>query len=534
MATAGTFLSRSTFTFADYLTKYEEQWNPDPRGRIVKLKDYQLQGLDDDERTLYTTWNVSYARLEADDELAARFLKLLAYFDHQQLWYELLSAGLDQHSNIGFHEIFKSSATLDSVATTLVDYGFLEWNIMSQSWSMHACVHDWTLAVLNKSIEAAHYWYAFDCVTAQIRQIKWRDLGHIPYARLAPHAAWLVSHGLYQGKMADEISVERCHLASRAAELLLQQSQAGAGERMSRWALQGYEKALGLDSKVTLTAVYNLGVFCTSERKTQEAETLFKRALLGQEEAWGPDHSTTLKTVNQLGCLYSAQSRLEEAERIFLRALQGYGKVKGPDHASTLDAVFNLATVYQSQGRMEDAEDLYLRSSRGLKQLPLSSAKTFRTVDKLCRVYAKFGRLSDMTAIISEWGPRRSVLFGFLGRVLLRSSDDAEAQIAFGCELIVQNGLIVFANVRCDRCGCYPIRAPGRAVCRRCEDIDLCPSCLIEHQAGIGELSTCVDHPFFEVDAIELLGEAQKAAWLEQLALRYPRQEEDSNKVPRA
>jgi hypothetical protein len=29
-------------------------------------------------------------------------------------------------------------------------------------------VHDWTLAALNKDIDARDYWYAFDCISASV------------------------------------------------------------------------------------------------------------------------------------------------------------------------------------------------------------------------------------------------------------------------------------------------------------------------------------------------------------------------------
>ena len=81
LATAGTYLQRNTVSFERYLQEYERLWNIDPH-RPAKLHEYS-------ERTLYTTWDLSYARLEAEDSYAAQLLKLLAYFGNQSLWYEL-------------------------------------------------------------------------------------------------------------------------------------------------------------------------------------------------------------------------------------------------------------------------------------------------------------------------------------------------------------------------------------------------------------------------------------------------------------
>ena len=72
-----------------------------------------------------------------------------------------------------------------------------------QSWSMHTCVHDWTLAVLNKDIDVQQYWYAFDCVGASINEDEWDSLGHIIYARLAAHATRLVHDRFHRRKQSN-------------------------------------------------------------------------------------------------------------------------------------------------------------------------------------------------------------------------------------------------------------------------------------------------------------------------------------------
>ncbi|KAF3492138.1 uncharacterized protein GIQ15_01655 [Arthroderma uncinatum] len=89
LATAGAYLRQSSLTFERYLQEYEKRWNIDPR-RPPRLQEY--------DRTLYTTWDLSYTALESDDPDAAKLLKLLAYFDSQSISYKLLRAGLTDGS----------------------------------------------------------------------------------------------------------------------------------------------------------------------------------------------------------------------------------------------------------------------------------------------------------------------------------------------------------------------------------------------------------------------------------------------------
>lgn len=189
MATAGTYLHRSTFTFERYLREYEKRWDISPY-RPLQLQEYQ-------ERTLYTTWDLSYSRLEKEDPEAAKILKLLAYFDNQILWYDLFHAGLTDSSPEWLREVITDDVNFNGVMGVLAGYFFLDSHQTSRSWSMHNCVHDWTLAALNKDIDVKHYWYVFDCISASIKDDRADD-----FANLSTLPWLLMPRGYYKSACA--------------------------------------------------------------------------------------------------------------------------------------------------------------------------------------------------------------------------------------------------------------------------------------------------------------------------------------------
>ncbi|SLM37432.1 nb-arc and tpr domain protein [Lasallia pustulata] len=65
-----------------------------------------------------------------------------------------------------------------------------------------------------------------------------------------------------------------------------------------------------------------------------EAEARYRRALEGKEKAWGLEHTSTLDTVNNLGNLYANQGKMAEAEAMYRRALEGQDDRSG-SHVST-------------------------------------------------------------------------------------------------------------------------------------------------------------------------------------------------------
>ena len=56
---------------------------------------------------------------------------------------------------------------------------------------------------------------------------------------------------------------------------------------------------------------------------------MYERALDGREKAWGLEHTSTLDTVNNLGNLYNERGRYKEAEAMYKRALKGYEELLG-------------------------------------------------------------------------------------------------------------------------------------------------------------------------------------------------------------
>lgn len=384
LVTAGAYMAKSTMTFEQYLEAYGQRWNLDPR-RPLRLKEYQ-------DRTLYTTWNLSYRQLEQDDPDAARMLQLLAYFDSQEIWYALLRAGVKEGLPAWLELTLTNQISFESVMRTLVEYCLVEMQAGRQSYSIHSCVHDWTLGELNRVIDLQLYWYAFDCVAASISEDDWEVLGHVQYARLSHHGARL-THTRFeqfdgtQDSFEDNLS-ERLVEAEWIAEMLRKQIQLFAAEQMYLHVLVGKEKTLGPEHTSTLETIHNLGLLYREQDKQDEAEQMLKRALAGHEKVLGAEHTSTLSTVNSLGILYQKQDKRDEAEQMMKRALAGYEKILGTEHTSTLITVNNLGLLYRAQNKQDEAERMMKRALAGKeKALGPEHISTLATINNLGVLY---------------------------------------------------------------------------------------------------------------------------------------------------
>lgn len=444
LATAGAHIRNSNFTFERCLQEYERRWHVDPR-RPLQLQECQ-------DCTLYTTWDLSYTRLESEDPDAAQLLKLLAYFDNQSIWYELLNTGVADGSPKWLRKVTVDDVTFASVMRTLTDYCFVEVQKAAEqeatgSWSMHNCVNDWTLGGLSRDVDANQYWLRFDCVANQFGYEDWGHLSAIRYQRFTGHACRLVHNRFQQAANQDDSTLTRLEQIVYLAKLLSEQVQHNAAEQM------------------------------------------YRRALAGKEKALGPEHTSTLSTVNNLVHLYVDQGKLAEAEQMYQRALANKERNLGPDR-TTLDAINYLGALYCNQGRLTECIKL---------------------------------------AII--WRESRSAhLFGGLGRMLLKHSDELNAKIAFQQVIGYEDDVMVHKNIQCDGCGFSITCTMTRFVCKDCPDGDLCRECLVKHKTGVTRVSTCSNHSFLEITPEKssgmepgcLMEETSRTLWLRDLMIQYP------------
>ena len=81
LSTAGLYLEQVTTSFSEYLQLYKTSW--------LKLQ-MTSPSLSSYNRSLYTTWQLSLDQIIRENVLSAKLLKLWAYFDRQDVWFELL------------------------------------------------------------------------------------------------------------------------------------------------------------------------------------------------------------------------------------------------------------------------------------------------------------------------------------------------------------------------------------------------------------------------------------------------------------
>jgi tetratricopeptide (TPR) repeat protein len=395
LSTAGAYLEHVTTSFAEYLRLYEASWSKLQR-TSPSLSSYE-------DRSLYTTWQVTFDRIRKQNAASAQLLKLWAYFDKQDVWFGLL-----RHAYSADYEwiqkLVEDELSFTEAVRLLCEYGLahlepsLGQSSGSAGYGVHSCVHSWSKYVLNGEWDQDLARLALICVAYEIPHTD-ADEWWFLQRRLLQHAA---RHEHFGRDRSVGIGGVEWAL-HKMGNLYADQGKLAEAEAMYSRALQGKEEALGPKHTSTLDTVNNLGLLYADQGKLAEAEVMYSRALQGYEEALGPKHTSTLNTVNNLGNLYANQGKLAEAEAMYSRALQDKEEALGLKHTSTLNTVNNLGLLYASQGKLAEAEVMYSRALQGREEaLGLKHTSTLQTVNNLGNLYASQGKLAEAEVMYSR------------------------------------------------------------------------------------------------------------------------------------
>jgi tetratricopeptide (TPR) repeat protein len=379
LSTAGAYLEQVTTSILEYQSMYKTSW--------LELQRLSPQVSSYEDRSLYTTWQLSLDQIKRRDNSAAKLLKLWAYFDRQDVWYELLQCG----SQCGrpcewLQQVTGNRMSFDHTMRLLCSYGLVEPESSKHKaagaigYSVHSCVHAWTISVINKEWDEELAGLALSCVASMVPN-KNTEEWWLTQSRLLRHVARCDS--LVVNRSLDTARMEWA--LHSLGNLYVDQNKLKKAEMMYERALQGKEEALGTTHTSTLDTVNKLGKLYMNQGRLKEAEAMYMRALQGKEEALGPKHTSTLDTVNNLGKLYMNQGKLKEAEVMYTRVLQGYEEALGTDlvdsYIPALNTICDMGDLYAQLDQKQKAMEMYSRALAGFAAIHGRSSGTCQHIN---------------------------------------------------------------------------------------------------------------------------------------------------------
>ncbi|OCL05393.1 FabD/lysophospholipase-like protein [Glonium stellatum] len=189
IAQAGAYLQESGVRIGTYLTFYDQQWSElmGPQNSTDgPLEDYP-------DRSVGTTWAISYKAIRDKNEATANLLLLWSFLDNKDLWHGLFTAAC-QYSTVverslseWIGDIASNGLEFSRAMQLLRSYSLIEDVEELESYATHPVVHRWAYHYQGKCLESMLAQLAVMTVGWAIPHESTQDYW-IMQRRLLPHA----------------------------------------------------------------------------------------------------------------------------------------------------------------------------------------------------------------------------------------------------------------------------------------------------------------------------------------------------------
>jgi tetratricopeptide (TPR) repeat protein len=239
------------------------------------------------DRSVWTTWAISYQAIRDRHEHTANLLLLWSFLDNKDLWHGFFAAACAASYVAAamlsgwIGDIASNEVKFSRAMQLLRNYSLVEEMTETTSYATHPVVHRWAYHSQGKH-------FATELSRLSVIAVGWAVLGSSArdysalQRQLLPHA--------------------------QACSRQIVKEEAGWCHAVTGGNSEGIHKSE--KQETVLDAIHLLGALYADQGKLGEAEQMYERALRGYEEALGPTHTSTLNTVNNLGILYADQGKL--------------------------------------------------------------------------------------------------------------------------------------------------------------------------------------------------------------------------------
>ncbi|KAI9884891.1 MAG: 40S ribosomal protein S19 [Watsoniomyces obsoletus] len=148
-------------------------------------------------------------------------------------------------------------------------------------------------------------------------------------------------------------------------------------EQPFRRSFEGYKVLYGLQHSRTIDAANGLGRVLRWQGKLEEAEAIIQTTLDTCRDMKSVDTKLTLEALFTLGLVQADQNHWKEAEDLFRQALTGHQRVYFPwDHKVISDSLFHLGRACNHLDKSQEAEFFFRQALAGYSRHP-SLSKTY-------------------------------------------------------------------------------------------------------------------------------------------------------------
>ncbi|KAF2219668.1 P-loop containing nucleoside triphosphate hydrolase protein [Elsinoe ampelina] len=409
LVSAGSFLRQGNVSFARYLQYYRSSW--------ARLHNSGPRILTYEDRTLHTTWNISFDLILQQNPQAANLLVLCGFLDNNDIWYELVKPPATLVGYKWLEQAVEDELSFLQCLRVLSEHGLIETKSADnstnqlQGFAIHNCVHAWLAHGIQPELREGMIHVALALVTAQILPDSSPGFW-IGQRRIFAHALrlWeLLTDTL------PELTLDPGQLY-RLGALFHRNSNLVAAAAFFRASATASMRKHGLDDGRTLGAVRCLATVKLEQGSADEAIEILQHLRL-QLESVPVSIDADNRALQALGRAYTESGNIEIAQTYLISALDICSSHYGPEHPYTFGAMNNLANVFHVQKEYGPAESLLVRALAMQQQtLGPSDPRTIGTLLNLGKLYRAQGHYAEAERIYRRGFEEYRTIFGTRNR----------------------------------------------------------------------------------------------------------------------
>ncbi|KAG8705532.1 hypothetical protein FRC09_002893 [Ceratobasidium sp. 395] len=360
------------------------------------------------EKTVYTTWVMSYERLAPHTQY---ILGLMAYLHHGGITEEIFkraAGNIDRNLAIPPNDKELAtrsyvrdaltpfldaegdwdSNTFSTVMDELVVYSLIDYDRVNEVFVLHVLVQDWTCTIIphSKAIALIH--------TSHLLALS------IDYSDDLEAYTYRRSLLLHVSKLLAEPNKTNAIDADFLSLVYRDNGRWNEVETLRVQVLDTMKQTLGELHHDTLTSMNNLASTYRKQGRWDEAEALQVQVLEARKQSLGELDHDTLTSMGNLALTYREMGRWDEAEALQVQVLEGRKQTLGELHSDTLAVMKNLAGTYRNQGRWDEAEALQVQVVDARKKtFGELHPSTLRSMSTLALTYWNQRRLDEAEAL---------------------------------------------------------------------------------------------------------------------------------------
>ncbi|KAG8793093.1 hypothetical protein FRC12_003898 [Ceratobasidium sp. 428] len=357
------------------IAKYRERCIVSTRTSLERYS--KLAGNTEDyEKTVYTTWVMSYERLKPHTR---RTLGLMANLHHEGIteeMFERATSNIDRTPTIppddeelATRQYVRDCLTpfldpdghwdsnaFSTVMDELVLYSLIDYDRVNEAFALHVLVQDWSCTMIphSKTTALMH--------TAHLLALS------IDGSDTLEMHAYRRGRLVHVSKLLGKLETSNINHAEAFALVYRDNGRWKEQEVLEARLVDAKNQTLGGLHPDTLSSMTWLASTYWNQGRWDEAEALQVQVLDANKQTLSELHPDTLKSMNNLANTYSGQGRWDEAEVLQVRVLDARKQALGELHPDTLTSMANLASTYHKQGRLDEAEVLQVQVLDRMKQ----------------------------------------------------------------------------------------------------------------------------------------------------------------------